>query len=77
MPVKAKASKPIVIVPDDTPQVFLSQDEKDAIIEEYLGVHPKHLLFTNNEVTVDLWKLEHDGKRFDGFMPYRKSVGAV
>ena len=72
MPVKAKASKPV-----EEPVQVLTQDEKDAIIEEYLGVHPKHLLFTNNEVTVDLWKLEHDGKRFDGFMPYRKAVGAV
>jgi len=46
-------------------------------VAEYLGVHPKYLLFTGSEITVDLWKLEHDGLRFDGFKPHLDKVGGV
>ena len=49
----------------------------EDIVAEFLGVHPKYLLFTASEVKVDLWKLEHDGQRFDGFLPYLKEVGVV
>ena len=56
-----------------------AKPEKSAedYVAEYLGVHPKYLLFTGSQVTVDLWKLEHDGQRFDGFLPHLKEIGVV
>ena len=49
--------------------------DKEKIVEEYLGVHPKYLVFTANQIHVDLWNMEHDGYRFDGWKPYREKMG--
>ena len=55
----------------------LSEENKINIVAEYLGVHPKYLLFTYGEITVDIWNLQKDNVRFDGFKPWIKETGGL
>ena len=36
-------------------------DEKEKIIEEYLGVHPKYFKYKANSITLDIAQMDVDG----------------
>lgn len=46
----------------------LSQEEKELIVEEILGIHPRFLHAHGTSLTVDVWEFEHQtGRTFRGF----------
>lgn len=47
----------------------LSKKQKQAVVEDYLGIHPDYLWFKENTIEVDLYKLAADKKIFSGFKP--------
>lgn len=46
-------------------------------VEKYLGVHPRYFIYEGLGLKVDIWKLEHDGKNFRGFIPHLKELGEL
>ena len=42
----------------------LTFEEKESIVEEILGVHPKYLIKCGRALKADTWKMEADGKIF-------------
>lgn len=55
----------------------LTDDEKAKIVEEYLGVHPKYFVYEGQQIKVDIWNMEHDGKLWKGFIPHLKELGEL
>ena len=49
----------------------------EEYVEEYLGVHPQYFIYEGLSLKVDVWKLEHDGKHFNGFLPHLKELGEL
>ena len=48
----------------------LTQEEIEAVVEHYLGVHPRYLVYpTSVNINVDVWNMRRDRKNFNGFLP--------
>ncbi len=47
----------------------LTWEEAEAVIELYVGAHPKYFMFSWDKIKINLWLLEHEGNRFNGFLP--------
>jgi hypothetical protein len=58
-------------------QKGLTQEEKENIVEEVLGVHPRYFVYQHQTIGINLWNLEHDGKLFNGFIPHLKELGQL
>lgn len=63
-------SKPKKFSPTD-----LSEKEVESVVEYYLGIHPKYLVFSATDIKSDPWKIAHDGINFWGFKPHMKELG--
>lgn len=48
-------------------KVELSDAEIEALIEDYLGVHPKYFVYEGLAIKVDIWNMEYDKKHFNGW----------
>ena len=48
-------------------KVKLTNAQIEDIVADYLGVHPKYLLYEGAKIKVDSWSYEHDGLRFNGW----------
>jgi hypothetical protein len=53
----------------------LSKEEQEAVIEHYLGVHPKYFVYRGIDLSVDIYNLNLDRKTFNGFLPHLKQLG--
>lgn len=69
------------VVSDVAPQMFdpasLTAEQQEAVIEHYLGAHPKYFIYEGIGLKVDIWGLNHDGKPFNGFIPHQKQLGIL
>ena len=50
----------------------LTDQEKEDIVAEYLGVHPRYFIYEGAKITINNWQFEHDGNRFNGWAPDKK-----
>ena len=39
----------------------LSKEQLESCVEEYLGIHPRYLLYTGNKISLNVTKLHEDG----------------
>lgn len=47
----------------------LTKEQQEAIVEEYLGVHPKYFLYKGLNIALNMGKFRFDGKHFNGWKP--------
>ena len=66
-PVKVKAFDP----------KDLSLEQQEAVVAEYLGVHPKYFVYKGLNLQPDIWNMEHDGFYFNGFKPHLRELGQL
>jgi len=63
MPAKKQAPKAPV-------KKTLTKDEIESVVEQYLGIHPKYLIFEGGQIIkVNLHQAAHQGVNFPGFKP--------
>lgn len=57
----------------------LSLEDREAVVEYYLGLHPKYFIYRPTEVgpciIVDINKITMDGQSFTLFKPQAKEYG--
>ena len=53
----------------------LSVKDQEAVIEYYLGAHPKFFLYVGTTLFVDIYNMNLEGKEFNGFKPQLKLMG--
>lgn len=53
----------------------LSDAQKEKIVEEYLGAHPKYFIYGGLQITLDIWRFEHDGNNWEDWLPHKKELG--
>ena len=53
----------------------LSLEDQGAVVEHYMGCHPKYYVYEGHKLKVDLWKMEHNGIYWGGyFKPHAKEL---
>ena len=55
----------------------LSKEEQEAVIEHYLGVHPKFFIYWGLILEVDVFNSRREGYSFNGFLPDLKKRGVA
>ena len=55
----------------------LSVEDQEAVVEHYLGVHPKYYIYEGLGLRVNEWVMNHDRKYFNGFIPHLKELGKL
>jgi len=55
----------------------LTDEQQGAVIEHYLGVHPKYFIYEGIGLRVDIWRLNTDRKHFNGFLPHQRELGIL
>ena len=45
----------------------LTKEQQEAVVEEYLGVHPKYLLVAGLNIRLNHGKFRSDGHHFNGW----------
>lgn len=57
----------------------LSREEQEAVVEHYLGVHPKYFLYKGLNIQLNMGIYRFDGHHFNGWKPkankYNSFVG--
>ena len=48
-------------------QSKLTQEQKEDIVEEVLGVHPRYFLKSGLNLKIDIFTLNAEGKHFNGW----------
>lgn len=51
----------------------LTVKEQEAVVEYYMGVHPKYFVYYGYALNVDIYNLKD--KKFNGFKPHLKQMG--
>ena len=51
----------------------LTIEEKENIVEEYLGVHPRYFLYSGNNIKLNTGMHRFDGFHFNGWAPNKKA----
>ena len=47
----------------------LSLEQKEQVVADYIGIHPKYFWYRGVSIDVDLYKLSKDGINWTGFGP--------
>lgn len=47
----------------------LSREEQEAVVEEYLGVHPRYFLYKGLNIQLNHGKFRAEGHHFNGWKP--------
>lgn len=47
----------------------LSKEDQEAVIEHYLGAHPKFFVYWGNVIEMDIHNSHREGNKFNGFLP--------
>jgi hypothetical protein len=60
----------------------LSVEDQEAVIELYLGIHPRYFVYRNSQqglpgLEVDIYTSRRDRKDFNGFLPNLKKMGII
>ena len=55
----------------------LSTEEQEAVVEHYLGVHPKFFVYWGTCLAVDIYNSHREGHSFNGFLPDLKKKGIL
>lgn len=50
----------------------LTIEQQEAVVEEYLGVHPKYFLYEGLAVRLNHGRFTHEGNAFNGWKPNPK-----
>ena len=50
----------------------LSKEQQEAVVEEYLGVHPKYFLYRGLNIQLNHGRFSHEGNAFNGWKPNRR-----
>lgn len=45
----------------------LTKEQKEAFVEEIVGVHPKYFVYEGAQIKIDLYKMSMDGINWTGF----------
>ena len=61
---KVEVAKPKKFSPSD-----LSVEEQEAVVEEYLGVHPKFFLYKGLNIQLNHGQFRAAGNHFNGWKP--------
>ena len=64
-----------VVSPKKFNAASLSQEEQEAVVEFYLGVHPKYYIYEGLGLRVNEWAMNHDRIYFNGFKPHLRELG--
>lgn len=73
MPRPPKVSE--AVAPQKFDPASLSQEDQEAVVELYLGVHPKYYIYEGLGLRVNEWAMNHDRIYFNGFKPHRRELG--
>ena len=47
----------------------LSKEDQEAVIEHYLGIHPRYFVYRGTIIIADVFNSRRAGKNFNGFKP--------
>ena len=72
---KKISEEPEIVVEVKAPK--LTEEQKAAIVEEYLGVHPKYFIYAGHQIAVNTGQLNLEGKQFNGFLPHLRELGII
>ena len=74
---RPKSEKPQVAVQEveKFDPASLTAEQQEAVVELYLGVHPKFFVYRGTGLNVDIWNLNMAGKQFNGFKPHLRELG--
>jgi len=53
----------------------LSKEDQEAVVEYYLGVHPKYFNYFGTRIEIDIWNFSDT--TFQGFKPFLKEIGRI
>ena len=53
----------------DQKKVKKTEIDKEQIVADFLGVHPKYFIYEGHTIRFDNWAFEHDGHRFNCWNP--------
>jgi len=45
----------------------LSKEEKELIVADVIGVHPKYFVYNGTEIKINVYKMAQDGVNWSGF----------
>jgi len=50
-------------------------EAQEAVVEHYMGVHPKYYIYEGLGLKVNEWEMNHDRIYFNGFKPHLRELG--
>lgn len=74
---RSQINKPeLASPPKELDPASLSQEDQEAVVEFYMGCHPKYYVYQGLQLNVDIYSMNRDGvKGFNGFKPHKRQLG--